>query len=188
MNTIIIEKDRFHRSVSSWNNYFNGLEWLIRARANDETRRNLGMISCRDGFLCCTDGHRLHLFAPDYDQLPADCLIPDGLYEVKAHTKKQIILVLNEEGLQYPEYWRVLEYKRHNGIKPIDIAFGKNVNTALTYYAYHISTSTHKMINLDYVKDAMIEGHVMFETDGQDIGPLVMGNGEQLAVLMPLKQ
>lgn len=189
MNTVIIEKDRF-KNMPGWDAYFSGVEWTIKARHTDVLRKPLTLLSAQDGFLCCTDGHRLHLFMPDYDELPADCLLPDDLWEIKSSTKKQIILVTNDEGLDFPDYWRILDYKPHNGIEPMSIHINKNndFTAGLTRLSYHINTRTGKMISLDYMKDALFEGDINFETDGRDTGLLAMGNGSQLAILMPLKQ
>ena len=114
--TIIIEKDK--TSALSWHNYFNAIHWLIRARnIQNDTRIALKMIYVEDGFMCCTDGHRLHVYAPDYEELPAECLLSNGLYEVKTANKKQIILTWNDEGWSFPDYWKILNYRPIDNLK-----------------------------------------------------------------------
>jgi hypothetical protein len=191
METIIIEKDRFKARVSVWDNYFSGLEWVIKARSKDDTRPNIQTLCSKDGFLCCTDGSRLHLFEPDNENLPPAFIIPDGLWEVQTATTKQIILVKSNLHLEdYPDFWRVLSYRAHNGISPLVISYGRDKKhiASLTILAYHISVSTHKMIRYDFIQDALFEGRLTFQTDGNDLGPLFFGNERQLAVLCPLKQ
>jgi hypothetical protein len=196
MDVIIIEKDRFKAllmpisgNVPAWQEYFDALEWTLRARSKDGTRQNLRMLNSKDGFLACTDGNRLHVYQPDYDDLPLDCVIPDGNYEVTTATKKQIILTSDGSGRDFPDYWKILDYKAHNVISPIDVYYGSEkqyCDIFFTRLVYHINTQSKKMINLDFVKDAMVEGQLNFQTDGRDLGPLFFGNGSRLAVLMPI--
>ena len=189
MDVIIIEKDKF-KNVLAWQEYFDALEWTLRARSKDGTRQNLRMLNSKDGFLACTDGNRIHVYQPDYDDLPLDCVIPDGNYEVTTATKKQIILTSDGSGRDFPDYWKILDYKAHNVISPIDVYYGSKkqyCDIFFTRLVYHINTQSKKMINLDFVKDAMVEGQLNFQTDGRDLGPLFFGNGSRLAVLMPIK-
>jgi len=69
MAVIIIEKDRFKAllmpisgNVPAWQEYFDALEWTLRARSKDGTRQNLRMLNSKDGFLACADGNRLHVY------------------------------------------------------------------------------------------------------------------------------
>ena len=87
------------------------------AIGNDEIKNKaLTYIHIDDGIYYTCDGHRLHCFLPDYDELPTSFNLPDGEYNLITANKKQIILQSIDEPATYPDINRFLNYRRHNGI------------------------------------------------------------------------
>jgi hypothetical protein len=179
MNIYIIEKDKI--KTMACEKYFSQLTWLLKARAIDKDKKSLQVMCIKNGIYYATDGHRLHCFSPDIDNLPIDFNIPDGLYKVVSITKKQIVLNVVDD-IQYPDIERVLDYKRYNGIKPFKGDF--------THFIHHLYTSNPQVFNINYLKDSFIDDETLtFDRMGDgEISGLLFGNENQFAVVMPLRQ
>lgn len=168
-------------------NHFNRLQYVIRATSKDETRRNLKCVHIQDGIYYGTDGHRLHVYSPDCDNLPVDYIIPDGNYDVLTNNKKQIIFRLAD--VDFPDIDRILSYRRHNGIDPF-MASNDPKNHNFYLFTYYVITQTEQAFNLDYLRDAIFTGELIFDRTTKEKGgmsPLVIGNDSQFAMIMPLK-
>lgn len=188
--TFVIEN---RKSIGPIGNHFSSLSWLIRAKSKEDLRLALTMIHVKDGIYFATDMHRLHVYCPNTEELPVNYILPDGNYEVITNNKNQIIFRAVPEGVcTYPDIWKILSYRPQNGIKPIKIHFGYKRDkdkeiVQLTKLAKHIYSNSDKTFRLDYLKDAIFEGTIRFEKDAQggEFRPIVFGNDEKIAVIMP---
>ena len=100
MNTYIIDKGIKAAVIEK---HFSQLSWLIKAIGKDEAKNKaLAYIHIADGIYYTCDGHRLHCFLPDYNELPASFNLPDGEYNLVTANKKQIILQSIDEPVTYP--------------------------------------------------------------------------------------
>lgn len=196
METYVIEN---RKTIGSIGKYFNQLEWLYRAMSKDETRRNISVIHVDNGIYFATDGSRLHVVSPDIEELPntPEYNLPDGDYKFLQINKKQIILQ-KEDDIIYPDVWSILAYKPRNGIRPMIIARldKKDYRKAnLNRLIFHIISKTYNMFDINLIDDAMFEGEIHFEQysknygcQNPDMSPIIMGNCDQFAVVMPLKK
>jgi hypothetical protein len=184
-NTIyIIENEGRFGSVTQ---HFESLKYIIKAKSVDDTRKNIMCIHVEDGIYYGTDGCRLHVYSPEYDELPVRYLIPDGDYEVLTNNAKHIIL--RSVDVTYPDVWRVLNYRRYNGIDKF-VAVNDKKRNNYDVFVYHLLTGTKQCFNLGNIKDAMFTGEITFDRTKEDknwMHPIVFGNEKQFAMIMPLK-
>ena len=184
MNTYIIDKSIKAAVIEK---HFSRLSWLIKAIGRDETKNKaLAYVHIADGIYYTCDGHRLHCFLPDYDELPASFNLPDGEYNLVTANRKQIILQSVDEPAEYPNMNRFLNYRRYNGIDPYYLKSASSPDLSL--FNYHITSNTGQCFNLDYIRDAVFEGKIIF--DRPDIGKesaIVFGCEDQFAMVMPMR-
>ncbi|MGA9110470.1 MAG: hypothetical protein WB290_09255 [Smithella sp.] len=184
MNTYIIDKGIKAAVIEK---HFSQLSWLIKAIGKDEAKNKaLAYIHIADGIYYTCDGHRLHCFLPDYNVLPASFNLPDGEYNLVTANKKQIILQSIDEPVTYPDINCFLNYRRYNGIDQYYLRSTSSHD--LSKFNHHIISNTGQCFNLDYIKDAVFEGKIMF--DRSDVGTesaLVLGCETQFAMLMPIR-
>ena len=167
--------------------HFFQLSWLIKAIVKDETRNKaLTYTHIANGIYYTCDGHRLHCFLPDHDELPTSFNLPDGEYNLVTANRKQIILQSIDEPVTYPDINKILNYRHCNGIP----AYFLQSTTAhdLSLLNHHIISNTGQCFNLDYIKDAAFDGTITFDrTDTGKGSALVFGCETQFALVMPIK-
>jgi len=184
MNTYVIDKSIKAAVIEK---HFFQLSWLLKAIGKDETKNKaLTYLHIADGIYYACDGHRLHCFLPDYDELPTSFNLPDGEYNLVTANKKQIILQSIDEPVTYPNMNRSLNYRRYNEIPPYVLE--STTSHGLSLLNYHIISNTGQCFNLDYIRDAVFDGTITFErTDADNGNALVFGCETQFAMVMPIK-
>jgi len=75
--------------------------WVAAAISKDPTKEYLQHVKYTGSELVATDGHRLH-------KAEIDLQAPAGLYQVLKSTRTDLILALNENAPDYPDYTRVM--------------------------------------------------------------------------------
>jgi hypothetical protein len=183
MNTYIIDKSIKAAVIEK---HFSQLSWLIKAIGRDETKNKaLAYIHIADGIYYTCDGHRLHCFLPDYDELPASFNLPDGEYNLVTANKKQIILQSIDEPATYPNLNVILNYRRCNGVPAY--FFRSTTSHDLSLLNHHIISNTGQCYDLDYIRDAAFDGTITFDRMGLgELDGLVFGCKNQFAVVMPI--
>jgi hypothetical protein len=173
-------------------NHFDALVWLFKARSNDPKRENLRHFHIENGIYFATDGMRMHVYTPEIpEELPKrpEFFPEDGNYEVVSCTKKQIVFRTAQEDFVYPDCWRVLSYRPTNGIPTFNGSSYRDGLRDFGRFVYHVYRHQAREFNLNYLEDAFMKDcDIKFERhSNSDIGPLIMGNENRFAVVMPLK-
>lgn len=166
--------------------HFDALKWLIAAAANKDVKRaNISdAFAIIDGMYFATDGHRMHIYQPDSDELPLDYRLADGEYDVKQATKSQILLQKRDINM-FPDVWRPLQYRPFNGLPdymPSQLE-SYALSTFLRYVYQHIG-----LFNVKFLSDAFMPlVNMHFERTGDgEYAALVFGNETRVAVVMPI--
>lgn len=184
MNTYVIDKIIKTAVIEK---HFLQLSWLLKAIGKDETKNKaLTYVYIADGIYYSCDGHRLHCYLPDYDQLPVSFNLPDGEYNLVTANRKQIILQSVDKPATYPDMNKFLNYRRNNGIDPYYLKSTSSPDLSL--FNYHIVSSTGQCFNLDYIRDAAFEGKIIFDRTciGKE-SAIVFGSEDQFAMVMPMR-
>lgn len=169
-NALIIEKN------GKYDSDFDKILWTLKARSKDETRHNLMGVKINDGFIVCTDGHRLHMAGIDRE-------IANGLYNVKSVTKKQVVLELNEnEDDIYPDYTRIFP--------KFEPTYTESYNGNKSFFVCDIlqkMASENECFELDFLTDAYMENTTVEMMRGYSSLYLYDDEHNRTALIMPLK-
>lgn len=184
--TLIIETSKVMSVVCD---HFDKVLWTLKARSTDPLRLAVNAVCSDQGCLVCTDGHRMHLYWPDFERLPTRYSIPDGVYDVVSTTKKTIILRRDDE-IEYPQYWRILDYRHPvNGIPSKCFCKDKDYPTlGVSQYLRHVLRET--LFDYAYLLDAFMPNEtICFERAGnRQMDAIVMAGCDRLAMIMPIKE
>lgn len=163
---------------------YEGLMWLIRACAPKGDKRLYleQTFLVQDAICFATDGHRMHVFCQEDDDLREDMLLRDGQYKIESATKKSLILTRKpDDSLAYPNPWVILKYRPYNGIPDLR-------PDSYSRFLYHVCTNVG-LFDKKYLSDAFIPDMTLhFEKMGASpLSGVVFGDENQFAVVMPLK-
>jgi len=186
--TIIIKTSKSNHAMMY---HFNALAWMIKAASTDATRENLYQtISVQDGICYATDGHRLHIYSQD-EELPVDAYLMDGLYEIKAVSKKQIILIEKDTDADFPDVTPLLSYRHLNGIPPLTWDARDDKDQNYGFFLHHLLGRVRWAFNERYLREAYMSEETMYFEQGlrsayYGTRPIIFGNERRLAVIQPL--
>ena len=177
--TIIIEPTKIYPVMVR---HYELLLWCLKARSRNELRPNLMFMNVTDGICQCTDGYRIHLYQQDAD-VRGDYYVPDGLWEVKAATKKNIVLV-EVKDMPFPDVWKVFADRPENGIPMLCCVDSKDC-TGWDIFIRHLYRNQEKLFSMKYLEDSFMQDELIsFEQHGRD-EMLVFGNEDRIAAIMP---
>lgn len=176
MNTIIIEKmeNAYTIEKGKYDQEFDLLKWVMKARSLDKTREVISGVFVDDGVIVATDGHRLHMIYSELD-------IESGNYTIVNSNAKQIILQKND--LQFPEYWRVFPKWQ-----PTKQVYCNGDDNSLLRAVYH-DFADDVSYNTAFLHDVYMDNsHVSIFKEENPYTPLCLyDNSRRAALIMPLK-
>ena len=183
MKTVIIENVKFLPGVAK---SFNDLTWVLRARSDDDTRKNLNFLEVKAGRCTCTDGVRLHTMQMNPDSLPLDQIPTDGLWEVVKTDKKTIVLRESAEGCQYPDWERTIPTLIAEREAEISMGGEANPKGNLFRNVYRILDESETM-NFNFVNDMFLDGDSWTVKFYEVHAPIAFENGNKKGVIMPMR-
>lgn len=190
-NTIIIEGAKSCLPILG--HHFDSMQWVLNARSKDTTRA-IQYLYCDDGWLVCTDGHRMHVYVPYFEELPMHLQMENGMYDVVSMTKSKIILTrIEDPNIEFPDYYRIMQYKPVNGIQPFhsDLPYRSKPydrSLVLSRFYRHVYQIAH--FNCEYLAQALwYDDEIRMERTGRnDMSALIMAGRDKIAVIMPIKE
>lgn len=151
---------------------FYGFLFVAAAVAKNHTTPALNLIHSTGQMIEATDGHRAHRFNLSEE-------IPAGLYEVVSKSKKEIVLVENKEGLQFPDINCVIPLNPELSTLPVGKCFER-----IYCEVIHALPSGYA-IQIDFFKDALSGNPTEFSAGGGK-GPVYFKGENSVAIIMPL--
>lgn len=151
---------------------FYGVLFVAAALSKDPNKPNLGLINSTGRMIEATDGHRAHRFNLSEE-------IPAGLYEVVSKSKKEIVLVENKEGLQFPDINRVIPLNPELSTLPVSKYFER------IYCEVIRALPSGYAIQIDFFKDALSGNPTEFSAGGGK-GPVYFKGENSVAIIMPM--
>lgn len=146
------------------------LLFVAAAASGDHTREALTYVYSDGGRIMATDGHRLHVYAPE------ECL-PAGYYEIIRKTKTEVHLNSVELDLVYPDVDRVI---------PEAVNMVSATGSPCGVYAAVIRAMPTNTLEFKYFEAAfppeLMDSYQV--TDG--VSPVMFQGGKVLSVVMPV--
>lgn len=180
MKTIIIEN---YKAVSCMRNHFDTMQWVISARTKDKAKYLFEYVNVSDnGTIACTDSHRLHIYNPDYENIPENYKIPKGNYIVISATKQSIVLQEVENSERFPNYEKVIPEKTDCNI----LFSGSDNEKSISKLAHTIYRATVSCIDLSHINKFIASQDLSIQvSDDKNKAILITGQNIKL-VMMPL--
>lgn len=155
-------------------------------RKKDATREHMQHVYCDGQRIYATDGHRLHLYAPEV------CPLEEGYYAINKRTKTVLQLLKIDETMQYPDIDRVIPSADTD-----QTSFEPGRNNRGEYYSADKAVSEHYKlaqvlrattggcINTDYFRAACADMTDYSQED--EYSPIKLTGDKILAVIMPMR-
>ncbi len=171
--------------------HFESVSWCGKATAPaNDIRETLRSLCVRDGFVCGTDGRRLHIYRQPEDNVPVDMVLTDGLWTIKTKTKKQLILEKSGKPLdEYPNVWGVFSPQpEFLGNFRSNSRSLKDQMDAFDEFVFTLIHTCDRVYPLAHLRDAFLSDTILsVEMHGKQ-QMLVFGNDERIACVMPFVQ